>query len=625
MAKENSLSKTFIWILMGLLILGLGGFGATGLTGTLRTVGWVGDQPITVDEYFRELQREMNAFQAQTGQPLTMEQAQLFGIDQLVLGRLVALAALDEEVANIGVSVGDETVARELVVIPAFQGIDGSFDREAYRFSLEQAGLSESQFEDDLRAESARTLVQGAVVAAADMPSTFTDTLIAYVGERRSFTWAGLTSADLAEPLPAPTEAELQAYFEENGDSFRLPETKKITYAILTPEMLIDEVEMDDAALRALYDERAETYKVPERRLVERLVFSDEAEAQDAKAQIEVGGTTFEVLVADRGLTLTDIDLGDVTVEDLGDASEAVFAAGTGDVVGPLPTSLGPALFRVNGSLAARTTSYEDALPELRDELASDRARRLIDAQSQSFDDLLAGGATLEELADETEAELGQIEWTATTTEGVAAYDSFRRAAATVTADDFPEIAFLEDGGLFALRLDETLPERPEPFDSARDAVVADWTESATRSALEEQAAAAIEQLDGETGDFNTAGLNARVENGLMRRAFIDGTAPDFMQQVFEMEPGEIRTIGAGATVQVVRLDAVLEAEDTAEIQAFRDAAQTEANQALSNALFQAFMADAQSRANPQIDQQALNAVQASLATGGVGGQHGGN
>ena len=47
-ARGNTISKTFIWILLALLIVGLAGFGATNLGGNIRTVGSVGDKPITV-------------------------------------------------------------------------------------------------------------------------------------------------------------------------------------------------------------------------------------------------------------------------------------------------------------------------------------------------------------------------------------------------------------------------------------------------------------------------------------------------------------------------------------------------------------------------------------------------
>ena len=58
-AKGNSLTKTAVWVLMGLLILGLGGFGAVNLSGNIRTVGKVGDKEISVDNYARELQQQI--------------------------------------------------------------------------------------------------------------------------------------------------------------------------------------------------------------------------------------------------------------------------------------------------------------------------------------------------------------------------------------------------------------------------------------------------------------------------------------------------------------------------------------------------------------------------------------
>ncbi|MGD9865481.1 MAG: SurA N-terminal domain-containing protein, partial [Pseudodonghicola sp.] len=163
-ARVKELSKTFVWILLGLLVAGLAGFGATNLTGTVRTVATVGDQTVSVDAYRRELQREIRAVEAQSGQALPMSQVQALGLDQQVLGQLIALASLDNEVDQLGLAIGDANLQKEIVAIRAFQGPDGKFDRETYRFQLEQAGLNEADFEADLRREAARTLVQSAIV-----------------------------------------------------------------------------------------------------------------------------------------------------------------------------------------------------------------------------------------------------------------------------------------------------------------------------------------------------------------------------------------------------------------------------------------------------------------------------
>lgn len=610
--RVKNLSKTFVWIIVGLLLIGLMGFGATNFSGTVRTIGSVGDQNISVDAFARELQREMRAIQAQTGQPMTIADARSYGLDQSVVARLTQLAALDHETEQLGLSVGDENLQREIIRIPAFQGLDGNFDRETYRFALEQANLNENVFEDDLRAESARTLVQSAIVSGVEMPDTMADTLTDYIAARRSFTWAPLGEEALSEPLPEPTDAELQAYYDENGAAFTLPETKMITYVLLTPADVLDDIAVDADAIRRLYDERISEFSQPERRLVERLVYPNEEAASNALAQVEVGGATFESLVQDRGLELDDIDMGDVIASDLGDAADEVFSADVGDVVGPLPSDLGPALFRVNGKLDARTTTFEDVEDQLRDELAGDQARRQIEARAEPIEDILAGGATLEEAAEETELTIGTLEWTPDSAEGPAAYATFNEAAAEVTSEDFPQIDFLDDGGIFALRLDETLPERPEPFDSAREKVAEAWRQDALVAALAARAEEVVATLS-ENGDFTETGLSFKVENGLTRSAYIDQTPADFMNQVFEMETGEYRVITGETGVIIVRLEEILPPADTADVRDLRQSLSTQLDQSLSQALFSAYARDTQLRARARIDQRSVEAVLGSF------------
>jgi peptidyl-prolyl cis-trans isomerase D len=279
MAKSGSLSKTAVWILLALLIVGLAGFGATNLSGTIRTIGSVGDKPISVESYGRALQQEIRSVQQQTGQALPFSQVREIGLDRAVLQRLVAARAIDHEASELGISVGDENVRDQVLQIPAFQGLDGSFDRDGYRFALEQAGLSEGEFETQLREETARNLLQSAVINGISMPDTYVETLVSFIGERRDFTWSVLSEADLETALPEPTDEDLRAYHSENQDRFTLPASKDITYAWLTPDMLLDDVTVDETDLRAAYDERLNEFVIPERRLVERLVYLDQERA----------------------------------------------------------------------------------------------------------------------------------------------------------------------------------------------------------------------------------------------------------------------------------------------------------------------------------------------------------
>ena len=319
-------TSVIVWVLMALLILSLGGFGVTNFGASITSVGTVGDREIDVNRYARTLQQELAALGAQTGQNITLEQARQFGVDRQVLQTLVATVAVENEADRIGLSVGDARVAQELRGMTTFKGLDGNFDREAYRFVLERNNLTEAEFEGGLRDDLARSLLQGAVVGGFSAPATLTDTLHAYIAERRGFSILRLSAADLAAPVADPDAATLEAHYTANIDRFTRPEARRITYAALLPEALAGSMEPDEAALRAAYDERLEEFVQPERRLVERLAFASEADALAARARVDAGTASFDDLVAERDLTSTDTDIGDVSAQDLGAGGDAVFA-----------------------------------------------------------------------------------------------------------------------------------------------------------------------------------------------------------------------------------------------------------------------------------------------------------
>ena len=612
-ARGKSISKGFVWVILALLIVGLAGFGATNLSGNIRSVGAVGDKQIEVQRYVRALQEELRRIQQQVGQPISFQQAEAFGIDQQVLQQLLVARAIDHEASSLGLSIGDENLRKQVVGVSAFQSIDGSFSRDNYRFALENAGLSEAEFESNLREETARSLVEAAVVSGLTMPDTYANQLLNYIGERRNFTWARIDATDLDAAIVAPSETVLEAFYTDNLELYTTPEIKQISYVQLTPTQLVDGVEVSDAAIAELYNARESDFNKPERRLVDRLAFTDATEAAQAKAQIEVDAITFDRLVEDRGLALTDVDMGDLDKDALGAAGAAVFAAELDQVVGPFDSAIGPALFRVNGILKAQATSLEAASGPLRNELALDLARGEIDEQVTNIDDLLAAGATLEELAGETDMELQTIDWHSDVSQGLAAYQEFKVAAASVTEDSFPELIALPDGGIFALRLNAIVPPAPKPLDTVRVAVIAQWTKNETMVHLRRKGEALSANLSTDAS-FESLDLRAQIETERTRSDYIEGAPNALVTQVFDAEPGTMTMLDDTDSVVLVRLDAVLPRKEGADLDGqMREAINAQAINDLSQDIFAAFASDLQSRIGFELDQQALNAVHAQF------------
>ncbi|ABN75828.1 peptidyl-prolyl cis-trans isomerase [Cereibacter sphaeroides] len=604
-------TQLVFWGLVGLMAVGLGGFGVTNFGGGLSTVGSVGDRDITTGAYARALQQEMRALGAQINQPVTMEMAKAFGLDQQVRRRLVTEAALSNEADRIGLSVGDARVAREITGTDAFHGPSGQFDRETYRLVLRQNNLSEGEFETGLREDMARSLLQGAVGGGFIAPAQMVNTLHAYIAERRSFGLLRVTEANLAKPLAAPTDAELQAWYEAHPADFTAPETKRITYAALLPQDVAATLPADEAALRRLYDERHAEFVQPERRLVERLVFPTAEAAAEARKRLDAG-TPFETLVSERGLELADIDLGDASRDALGGAADAVFALTEPGIAGPVETDLGPALFRVNGVIAAHETPFEEVRDDLLTEYQQEAAGRAIAGRREQIDDLLAAGATLEDLAGEAGMKIATVDYAPGLDSDIAGYEAFRTAADKLQKDDFPETILLNDGGLLAMRLDEVVPPKLKPFEEVRD----DVAEAARKDALTKALAARATEIAKAAEEGTDLGSFGPVEDlgPMTRDGFVEGVPETLVPAAFEMQQGAFRAIEGADFAGVLRLDAVEPAAaDDEAAKALKASLSAQIEQALSQDALALFSNSLMQEAGITLNDAAISAVQAQF------------
>jgi peptidyl-prolyl cis-trans isomerase D len=610
--KKGKGTSIVVWALMAMLVLGLGGFGITNFGGGVSSIGKVGEREIDVNDYARALQQQMNALSAQFGTTLTMQQAQSLGLDQQVRQQLILAAALDNEADRIGISAGDARIAKEITGTNAFHGSSGKFDRETYRYTLQNNKLTEAQYESKMREDLSRALLQGAVSGGFAAPAALTNTLYAYISERRSAQLLHLTEADLATKVADPTEDELKAYYEDNIAQFTAPEARRITYASLLPEDLAGTVALDEDALHKLYDERIAEFVQPERRLVERLVYPSQDAAMAAMAKLDAG-TPFETLVSDRGVKLSDIDLGDRSEADLGAAGPAVFALTEPGIVGPFDSDLGPALFRMNGILAAQNTSFDEARPDLAAEFSMDAARRAIADKTEAIDDQLASGATLEDLAKDSGMTLGKIDFNATSSEGMAAFPTFRKAAQDAVQGDFPAVIQTDDGGIFALRLEEIVPPTPIPFADTRDAVDSNWRAQAAQDALSTLAAEIKAKVD---AGASLAGFGVtEVIPNLTRSSTIEGVPATALTALFKLEEGQSQVIEGNTAeetgyVGLVQLQAITPGEAEGEdASALKGAIAAQVEQALSQDAFTLYSNALTQDAGITLNNTAINAV----------------
>ena len=604
--SKTSVSKIFVWILLGFLFVGLIGFGTGNLSGNIKTIGKIGETEITVNQYVRALQTEMRNTSQQFGQQLTLQQLQAFGIQQQVLARLVTDKLLENEASKLSLSVDDKTVRDNIVSLNVFKGPDGNFNQAAYNFALENAGYTSTEFEEEIRAETARNILSQSILSGNMTNKLQAELLASFLLEERSFNIQILNPGNISFTVEDPSDEQLEGFLETNVDDYTVPESKAITYAVLQPEMLIDIVESDDSILEKIYDEKKQKYNKPEQRTVERLSFLNMDEANSVMAEVTKSLTDFDKLLSDRNLSDEDVLYGTFTEEQLLEGKKQVFAGNVGEVVGPVETDLGPVIFRIREIIPAKTTSFEEAKPELDKDYKLSEAIKLIDERIEESQNLLAAGGTLEELNKEIGFIVENILFNSEANVPILENKIFFDTAQTAKVNDFPEIKELPNGGLFALRVDQIVDARKMDINEIRSELTNAWQNQELQNKLNETAEDMLSknQYKGTIINFNNI---SRDEN-------LPDLPTDLVAEAFNLSPGEGTVISGDEESFILRLKNVSNADlssDTAKLLVSQ--LKNQISNSLSADLFESFANMARVNSKLDLNEQAVNAVHSSF------------
>ena len=604
--SKTSVSKIFVWILLGFLFVGLIGFGTGNLSGNIKTIGKIGDTEITVNQYVRALQSELRNTSQQFGQQLTLQQLQAFGIQQRVLARLVTDKLLENEASKLLLSVDDKTVRDNIISLNAFKGPDGSFNQTSYNYSLENAGYTSTEFEEEIRAETARSILSQSILSGNIINNLQAELLASFLLEERSFNIQILQPDDLGSAIKDATNEDLEKFLETNIDTYTVPESKAITYAILEPEMLVDEVEVTDVILSKIYDEKKQGYNKPEERTIERLSFLTMADATAIMSELKASTTNFDKLVLDRNLSDNDVLYGTFTKDQLLEGNEQVFKVAEGEVVGPIKTDLGPVIFRVKEIISAKTTSFEEARSDLEKDYRLSESMKLIDERIEESQNLLAAGGALEELQSEIDFRIETILFNSEENLPILENKIFFDTAQNTKINDFPEIKELPNGGLFAIRVDQIVDARQKEIEEVRSEITIAWQRQETQSQLDKAAKdlLAKNQYKGDILNFSKK----------TRDVTLPDLPSDLITEVFKLEIGKGIVVSGDQKSYVVRLKGTSSADlskDNAKLLVSQ--IKNQINNSLSADLFESFANIARVNSKLDLNEQAVNAVHSSF------------
>ncbi len=549
LASMRNLAKSLVAkVLLGILVLAFGVWGIQGVASSafenaLSLWGWgpkdlaqVGSITIKGDEYTKSLQTTIRSMSAQSGQPMTLDDAHKFGVDKQVLDNMVAEAAVATTAQKLKLAVSQQVLLNDLANEKAFQDASGKFSSTAFHRALENNNISEAQY----FAMRARYRINSAVMNTAssqiEMPKTLDQALVQYTGETRDVQYfdVSATEADVAQP----TDSDLDAQYKKTPQAYTAPEYRTAGIMSADAATLAEKQTITPEELQAGYDREKQNFFTPETRTIVQVSFPSVDAAKAAKDRVNQGEDLIKI-AGEMGMKEDDVTLADKQQSDFLDAKigAAAFALKEGDVSDPVQGGLATALLKAAKVNPAKQPSLDEVRGDLTKQLQLEKAKAQLQDTYNAVEDARAQNTKFEDIAQKAGLKFVEIPAISAAGQGQDGKDLSNLMSPDVLKAIFASDVGVENDALGSndsytwYEVRSIIPSALKPLDQVKDQVAKDVLNDRVRQAAVDKAKKAVDALKGgETIDAaaQASGQTTKTAQGLKRNqqtSDIDGPA----------------------------------------------------------------------------------------------------
>ncbi len=491
----NNLAKS--WVAKGILLIltlsmivfwGLGGL--TNMSMDNGEAVKVGNTSISVGELNNAFEQARQKYMKMTGgQYISPQEALKNGFLEAAIQEQIAEKVRMEIADNLGLMASNEAVQKYVERNPIFHDATGKFDKNLFYAYLMQAGMSETQLAKELQKELSFKHLTLTIQELGYNPQNLVQLAYKFKNEQRAVT--GLKAFYNKVVLDEqPTDEDLKTYYEAYAEDLMLPEFRHLTVVRLTPAMMIDRIQIDEATINEAYEAQKAKYVQPEERDLAQMHF----ETEDA-AKTALDGLTAENFNQRASEVLGQTD--DVTnfgftpknqlMEELADP---VFQAAQGAIVGPVQSPMGWHLFLIKGIKAEQSTPVDTAKAEIKKALAMDGAYEQMEDVARQLEDALGEGKPLNEAA-----KIVQLETLDIPAVDMAGQTPAEQPIALLNSELMQNVFILQKGEASALikhedgyiiaEVADIQPVSQKPFETVKDELTTIWKTEKQKEKLE--------------------------------------------------------------------------------------------------------------------------------------------
>lgn len=360
-------------------------------------VASVDGREITVTRFRRAYYQQLQAYRNQFGGNMDERLIRQLGLDRRIVQQMIEEEAALAEAERLGIEASDEEVRGRILALPYFQESGQFVGDTRYRQMLQMANppLRPDEFEEQVRRSIVVEKLQGALADWISVTDKEVDDEFRRRNEKVKLAVVRFPSDKYRESVSA-TDAEIAAEFEARKNEYRIPEKRKVKYALIDTQAIRERTQVSAEDVQRHYQDNQQQFSTPEQVRASHILFKtegkDEAavrkQAEDVLAKAKAPGADFaklanqyteEEIGKTRGGDLDFFERGRMAKE----FEDAAFALQPGQISGVVKSPFGFHIIKATDRKAAATRPLEDVRSQIEDQLkwqrAEAEAQRIVD------------------------------------------------------------------------------------------------------------------------------------------------------------------------------------------------------------------------------------------------------
>ena len=255
-----------------LLLVMVASFAVWGMGDLLRSgdsglVAIVGNQKITINEFYYQFQKKLNEFNQSLEQKLTEEEAHKQQISYLVLNEMVYGKLIQEFASKNSIYLSDTIIKNAIISIPQFMDDDGNFNKLLFDNAILNNFNNEAEFTDEISRIFLNNLLFENFKTPTPLNKNISNVFYSYEAETRDIIYFNITKS-LLETAPI-TDNEVKTFYDDNNNDYLTKKIVGIRFLNLNPKSFTSSISISNKDVELYYRQNIDRYSQQETRDIE--------------------------------------------------------------------------------------------------------------------------------------------------------------------------------------------------------------------------------------------------------------------------------------------------------------------------------------------------------------------